>query len=153
MNRLWIACLLLFLGLPGVTASAAEWNTNENNVALDGHDVMSYWQEDRAVRGKVGFSTEYQGATFYFSSQQNLDAFRADPEKFAPKFGGFCAFGVASQKAKFPVNAQTFKVYNGALLLFFNNTYQGKKLNTKILWNHNEQHLYEKAAQAWTEID
>ena len=136
-----------------VAAGAGEWNTNEHNVVLDGQDVVAYALQDRALRGTAEFSTDYQGATFHFSSQENLDAFRADPAKYAPKFGGFCAFGLATQNAKVPVNTETFKFYNGELLLFFNDLWEGNPVNTKILWNQNERGHYEQAAKAWPTLD
>ena len=146
-----VLALVLALGLPVV--ATASWNTNEHNVVLNGYDVVAYFHQDRAVEGRAKLSADYQGAKFYFSSQENLDAFRKDPEKFAPKFGGFCAFGVATQKAKAPVNPETFKIYNGELLLFFDDLYEGKPVNTKILWNGDERHLYEQASQTWPALD
>jgi len=155
MKKRWMigASLAMVVALGAPLVAAADWNTNEDNVVLGGFDVVAYFHQDRAVEGTAKLKAEYDGGTFYFSSQENLDAFRGDPAKFAPKFGGFCAFGVAAQKAKAPVNPQTFKIYNGELLLFFDDVYQGKAVNTKILWNGDERHFYEQASKTWPTLD
>lgn len=131
------------------TAGATSWNTNEEGLVLNGYDVVAYFNEDRAVKGRSDLNAQHDGVRFHFSNRENQAAFQADPGKYTPKFGGFCAFGVAANKALVPTNPTTFKIYNGELLLFFNDVYQGKKVNTKVLWNLNERALYEKAAETW----
>lgn len=153
MTKQCIAGLALALLLPVSAAVADSWNTNENNIVLDGQDVVAYRLQDRAMRGSAEFSAEYGGATFHFASQDNLEAFRQDPALYAPKFGGFCAFGLATQESKAPVNPETFKIYNGELLLFFNDLHEGTPINTKILWNQNERELYDYAAKTWSTLD
>ena len=135
------------------TAGATSWNTNDNGVVLDGYDVVAYFNEDRAVKGRYDLNAEHDGVRFHFSSRENLAAFQEDPGKYTPKFGGFCAFGVAANEAKVPTNPTTFKIYNGELLLFFNDVYQGKKVNTKVLWNQDELVLYEKATVTWPTLE
>lgn len=151
MKKIWIALLALGLFAPAaaVAQGGKNWNTNSDNVVIDGYDVVAYFTEDRPVRGRADLSAEYDGVKFYFSSSENLEAFKKDPQKFAPKFGGFCAFGVAANKAKVPVDPHTFKVYNGELLLFFNDLYKGQPVNTKIMWNQNERKLYQDATTTW----
>ncbi len=148
-SRKWLIGLIFCLGLPALVMAEGAWNTNSDNLVLDGYDVVAYHQQDRAVRGRARFSTTYEGAGFRFDSQENLTAFQANPEAFVPKFGGYCAFGVAAKKARVPANPETFKIYNGELLLFFNDLYEGQKVNTKVMWNQNERSLYEQAVAGW----
>lgn len=129
------------------------WNIDQNNVVVGGNDVVAYFKENEAVRGLADHSTEYNGGTFHFSSQENLEAFRKDPQKYAPKFGGFCAFGVAAKKAKAPTNPMTFKIYNGELLLFFNDLYEGNPVNTKEFWEQDENNLYSQATNNWSTLE
>ena len=66
-----------------------------SNKAIKGYDTVAYFTENKAVEGQAAFSTDYQGAKWLFSSQENLDLFIADPEKYAPQYGGYCAYAVA----------------------------------------------------------
>jgi YHS domain-containing protein len=63
--------------------------------AIRGYDPVAYFKLNKPVRGSAKFKTEWQGAIWHFSSQDNLDAFVASPEKYAPQYGGYCAYGVA----------------------------------------------------------
>lgn len=73
-----------------------------NSKAVSGYDVVSYFQGDGVpIKGKSTFTTDYKGAEWLFSSQENLDAFQAEPEKYAPQYGGYCAYAVGvGQTAK-----------------------------------------------------
>jgi len=135
-----------------VSVAAGEWNVNKDNIVLDGYDVVAYQNADKPIKGSKDFSLKYDGVTFYFANKDNMEAFKSNPEKYAPAFNGFCAFGVAMHKAKVPTNPATFKMYNGKLLLFFNDMYEGKKVNTKLMWNGDEAKLYTTAVKNWKEL-
>jgi len=66
-----------------------------DNIAVSGYDTVAYFTQGEPVLGDKAFSTEYNGAEWHFSSQANLDLFNTDPEKYAPQFGGHCAYGMA----------------------------------------------------------
>lgn len=129
-------------------ASAAPWSTT-NKIAIEGYDPVAYHTQHRAVRGSQKHSAKHDGATFYFSSADNKRTFVASPRKYLPKFGGHCAFAVAMNKAKVKADPTTFKIHNGALLLFFNAHYQGEPFNTIVPWNQNEKALMAKAEKNW----
>ena len=67
-----------------------------SGIAIRGTDTVAYFTQGQAVEGSDNFTTQWQGATWKFSSQENLDLFVAEPEKYAPQFGGYCAYGVAN---------------------------------------------------------
>ena len=67
----------------------------KDGVAISGYDPVAYFVEMKPVKGSPEFHAEYQGSTFYFSSAANRDTFAANPDKFAPQYGGYCAFGMA----------------------------------------------------------
>lgn len=146
--------LLTLLSLVwSLNASAGSWNTNDKNVVLDGHDVVAYHSMAQAVKGDAGNSATYDGAEFHFANAENLAKFKAEPAKFAPKFNGYCAFAAAHHNAKVPANADTFKLYNGELLMFFNDLHEGQKFNTKVPWNGNEQAFYSTAVTNWKTLE
>lgn len=60
-----------------------------------GHDVVAYFTMGKPVKGSAEFATEWKGATWEFSSAENLEKFKASPEAYAPQYGGYCAYGVA----------------------------------------------------------
>lgn len=134
-------------------AAAGSWNTNDQNVILDGHDVVAYHTMDQPVKGSADLAASYDGVQFHFANAANLAAFKAEPAKYAPKFNGYCAFAAAHHNAKVPANADTFKLYNGELLMFFNDLNEGKKFNTKVPWNGNEQAFYATANENWKTLE
>lgn len=151
-HGLQLATILLLLLLPAsmlAADGASHWNTNADGVALDGFDVVAYHTQDRAMRGNAENAVTHDGAKFYFANAENKAAFAKQPARYLPSFGGYCAFGVAKQKAKVPTDPRTFKLYNGELLLFYNDLYQGQPVNTKVMWNQHEQALYDQAAATW----
>ena len=127
-------------------------NVNEQGAFIDGYDVVAYFHASEATPGSPQYRTEYQGATFYFANRANLDTFKADPAKYTPKYGGYCAYAVANGKGGVKSNSQTFKLYNGELLLFFDDLYEGKRFNTIVPWNADERALYAKAEENWPEL-
>lgn len=66
-----------------------------NNKAISGYDAVSYFQDGGPKEGSKNYSTTYMDADWYFTSQENLDLFVANPEKYAPQYGGYCAYAVA----------------------------------------------------------
>ena len=123
--------------------------TDDNNVAINGYDVVNYFTANEAVRGSKEYSTQYQGTTFYFTSKEHKQMFLENPEAYLPQYGGYCAYAVAAMGKKVPVDPETFKVYNGELYLFFNDFYQGSPMNTIVPWNQNEQEMKQKADANW----
>ena len=149
--QLIAATIMLFSMAPLATYASdpGQWSANANNEVLDGYDVVAYQNADRAIRGDGRFKHHYQGGDFLFTTAKNRDAFAANPDKFAPAYGGFCAFAMGKAGQKVPANPKTFKMYNGKLLVFFNDLHKGKQFNTKLPWNGDEQSLHANAERNW----
>lgn len=150
-NKQALVLGILLAGASSI-AVAGSWNTNADNVVLNGYDVISYRSLDKAVRGSAKFASTYDGVQFHFSSAENKAKFDSDPVKFAPKYNAYCAFAAAYHNAKVPANADTFKLYNGELLVFFNDMHEGQKVNTKVPWNGNEAAFYQQANTNWKSL-
>lgn len=88
-------------------------------LALRGYDFTTYAADAQPHPGKADFSVVEDGATYYFSSRANADAFKADPQRYLPSFGGFCAYGVSAGK-KFDVDPIIFKIVDKRLHLNLN---------------------------------
>lgn len=87
--------------------------------AIQGYDPVAYFKAGKPIKGTKDFSFVWNEATWYFSSQENLDAFKKSPEKFAPQYGGYCAFGT-SRGYKAPTQPQAWTVFNNKLYLNYN---------------------------------
>lgn len=96
-------------------------------VAINGFDPVAYFTEGAPVKGGVGHSTEHMGATWYFSSAGNKAAFEAAPARYAPQFGGYCAYAV-SRGYTAPTDPDAWTVHDGKLYLNFS-------LRARDLWS------------------
>ena len=90
-----------------------------SDVALNGYDPVAFFTDSQPTNGNFKITETHHGATYYFANKQHKTMFAADPDKYAPQTGGFCSFGV-SVGALFPVDINTWQVYNGKLYLNLN---------------------------------
>ena len=86
-------------------------------IAIDGYDTVAYFTEKKAVKGSEQFTYDWAGAKWNFATEINRAAFVADPEKFAPQYGGYCALNIAYGALSKKPTAD-FEVYRGKLYLF-----------------------------------
>ena len=115
--------LLLFAAAMPGPARAGVVNLNSDGVAVQGYDVVAYFDQSRAVEGKAEFTAEYDGATYRFASAAHRDAFMAEPAKYAPAYGGYCAYAMAVGE-KAPVDPMSFTVVDGSLYLNYSSGVQ-----------------------------
>ena len=73
-------------------------NAGPDNVAIKGYDTVAYFTQGRPVKGKAEFAHSWNGAQWHFASAAHRDMFAADPERYAPQFGGFCSMALARSK-------------------------------------------------------
>lgn len=111
--------LILFSAAP---AFAQSLNV-ENGVAVGGTDVVAYFAAGRAAPGRPEFAHSWSGATWRFSSAANRDAFAAEPARYAPQYGGFCAWAV-SQGYRAPVDPDAWRIVDGKLYLNYSRAIQ-----------------------------
>jgi YHS domain-containing protein len=119
-----IISFLLFLLIAG-KANAQQHdkvlfnNLNAEGVIIDGYDPVSFFSDNKPVKGNPQFTYTYDKAKYYFVSQQHLDAFKADPEKYKPQFGGWCAYAVSLGRIA-PIDVNTFSIVDGRLVIQHN---------------------------------
>jgi YHS domain-containing protein len=124
--------------------STSELNVDAQHLAVQGHDVVAYFSVGAPTAGKPAFQASHRGAIYHFASAANRDTFKADPNKYAPQFGGFCAMGVALDK-KLDGDPTAWKVEGGKLYLNVNKDVQKK-------WLEDVPGNLVKANAAWPEI-
>ena len=117
MKRLMILAGLVFF-LTSCSEKKTAVFTTENG-AIDGYDAVAFFTDSAAVKGDKTLSTDWNGATWCFSSQEHLDAFKASPEKYAPQYGGYCAYGTADGHLS-PTETDTWTVRDGKLYFNYN---------------------------------
>ena len=93
-----LAALVVGAGLAAIPAAAADKDpvfATRGNLAIRGYDPVAYFTEGKAVKGDRDFTLGWQGADWRFASDENRSLFAADPEKYAPQYGGYCAWAVS----------------------------------------------------------
>ncbi len=98
-----------------------------SDTAINGYDTVAYFTLGKPVKGQDSLVHEWNGAKWKFSSQAHLDLFKASPEKYAPQYGGYCAYGVA-QGYLVKVEPDQFTVRDGKLFLNYDADVQAKWL-------------------------
>lgn len=88
-------------------------------LAVDGFDTVAYWTEGKAVKGSKKFSYEYKDAKWRFASESNMQLFVADPEKYMPEYGGYCAWAMSGDDLA-GVDGEAWTMYEGKLYLNYN---------------------------------
>lgn len=108
--------------------SPAAVNVDKSGVGLRGHDPVSYFTGAAPRKGKPGITAKHDGVVYRFASTANRDKFAADPARYAPQFGGFCAMGAALGK-KLDVDPSAWRVVNDKLYLNVNKDAQKRWLD------------------------
>lgn len=145
-----LICILLFTSAL-VSAQTDRDRTKQFNIrkgiALEGYDPVSYF-DDGPVEGNESFRTVYGGIVYQFSSQKNLNRFKAAPEKYEPAYGGWCAYAMGDTGEKVKIDPETYTILDGKLFLFYN--FWGN--NTLTDWKKNEKKLKESADRNWRNL-
>ena len=128
--------------LPAGPARAAAFS--EGGLAIRGYDPVAYFERGAPVRGVAEFETEHDGATWRFASADNLAAFEADPARYAPQYGGYCAYAAAFG-SKAPTDPDAWKIVDGKLYLNLNKGIQAR-------WEKDIPGFIAKADRNWPSL-
>lgn len=112
--------------------------------AINGYDVVAFFRDSKPVKGSGEFSYQYKNATWLFSSEENKKSFAEAPEKYAPQYGGWCAYGT-SQGHKAPTEADTWTIVNDKLYFNYNQ-------KVKAMWTQDQKHLIAVADEKWPTV-
>ena len=112
---------LIYLGVIAawsMPVQADEVNTGYfGNVAIEGYDTVAYFIEKRAVKGSEKFQSDWLGATWQFSSDENRKKFDASPMDYAPQYGGLCAEGVGYNEMTVNIEPEVWQIIDGKLYI------------------------------------
>lgn len=136
----------IILAVAGMVAACSADKSKDDifqpgGVAIGGYDPVAFFAQQKPVKGDPAYRFDWKDARWQFASQADLDSFRADPEKYAPQYGGYCAYGV-SQGHKSPTKIDTWTVLDGKLYFNYNQ-------EVKQLWNKDRAKYIEEANAIW----
>jgi hypothetical protein len=142
-----MALALAAVGLPLAAAHAKEapvYTGTFSNLAVGGYDPVAYFTEGRPVKGERQFTLKHEGAEWRFASAANRDSFAAAPQKYAPQYGGYCAWAV-SQGYTASGDPQFWKIVDGRLFLNYDADVQKK-------WERDISGFIAKADHNWPAV-
>jgi len=117
---------------------------SDRDGAIRGHDPVAYFDRKGPVKGAKQFSHPWRGATWYFASAENRDKFAAEPERYAPRYGGYCAYAVA-QGYTADIDPSAWSIVDGKLYLNYS-------LGVRERWNKDIPGYIHKADASWPEV-
>lgn len=144
-RRSILAALPVAALLAHATRATASAVFAENGVAIRGADPVAYHTEGRPVIGRAEFSHAWRGTTWRFASAASRDRFAADPERYAPAYGGFCAWAVA-QGYTAPIDPAAWRIVEGRLYLNYDRAVQRR-------WERDIPGFIRRADAAWPRLE
>ena len=138
--------LVYYLFVFAVALSYAQQNPiyTTRSVAIKGYDPVAYFTEQKALEGSKTISLEWNGATWLFSNEANRDLFKKNPEKYAPQFGGYCAYAI-SQNYTYRSDPEVWKIVDGKLYLNYDK-------NTQKEWESKQTAYIRQAGENWPKV-
>lgn len=137
-----VLALVALLAAPSA-ALAGEF-FERDGAAIGGYDPVAYFAENKPVKGSAAYTYRYRDSVFRFASAANRDTFAADPERYAPQYGGFCAYGVA-HGYKVKIEPEAFTLVDGKLYLNYD-------LRVQADWRRDIPGYIRKADRKWLEL-
>jgi YHS domain-containing protein len=111
---------VILFGLAGAASAEELVNTGYfGDVAIKGYDPVAYFTDNKATPGSPQYSHRWLGAVWHFASAKNLELFKADPGKYAPQYGGYCADGVSLGTVTTNIDPQAWRIIEGKLYLSY----------------------------------
>jgi YHS domain-containing protein len=141
MKKLLSIVMFTVLSTISFAATKSLLNVDKSGLALKGYDPVAYFTENRPVMGNSQFVSTFNGARYQFASAANKSAFDANPSKYEPQFGGYCAYA-ASEGHTAKIEPDAFEVLNGRLLLQYDRDVREK-------FNQDPQGRLKKADANW----
>lgn len=126
------AIITLCLSLPALALDDAVNTGRFNDTAIDGYDTVAYFTESKPVKGDKKFQFTWREANWRFSSQKHLDLFSAHPEKYAPQYGGWCAYAMSDEGRTVRIDEDAWHIHEGKLYLNYSKSVQKTWLENKL---------------------
>ena len=139
-----LLCTSALLPMEAAVAGGFAVDVDGNGIAVGGHDPVAYFSDGTPTMGSADHTANTDGATYHFVSAANRDQFLADPEKYLPAYGGFCALGV-TRSMKVRGDPEAWKIVDGRL-------YIHSSPRAQAIWSEDIPGNIVKADEVWPEI-
>ena len=139
-----VSFLLLFAVSFSAHAGKGPTYVDRKGIAIAGYDTVSYFVENKPVKGNKKFQYEWNGGIWRFSNAKNLEAFKKSPEKYAPQYGGYCAYAVANRSYA-RIDPTVYTVLNDKLYLNYN-------ARVKKRWSKKRSSFIDQADGYWPQL-
>ena len=126
------------------------YDLSGESIGISGYDPVAYFSEGggKAVKGSIKIASQYEGVTYRFISEEHKTLFDANPQKYLPMYGGWCAWAVGELGKRVDVDPESYEIHNGKLYLFYRDT----QLDTRALWLKDTNNLIAKATLNWKKL-
>ena len=152
------AAMVLIFSLAACGSMNVVSEGGDSNLMLRGNDPVAYFAAGRPLPGRIDIKVEHRGLTYRFASDENRRQFITNPERYVPRFGGFCAQAMA-YAVPAPVDAGTFKIIDGKLYLFDSARARlyfemDQERNLKLAWHYWETEVADSSwrFQSWKRL-
>lgn len=140
-----ILLLAAVFSLAACSASAQQSEVfQKDGAAINGYDPVAFFTEQKPIKGSLQYTTEWNNAMWLFSTPANRDSFARAPHKYAPQYGGYCAYGMADGH-KAPTETGTWAIIKGKLYFNYNQ-------KVKEIWNKNTEKFIQQANTNWETV-
>ena len=113
-KTIFLAAMLIIFAVMSTKVFAGDYT--HSTPGINGYDPVAYFTKGKPMKGNGWHVADYEGVTYVFADKKNRKMFEANPEKYLPAYGGYCAYGVAVSK-KFVADPEVWKIENGKLYL------------------------------------
>ncbi|MCI0414306.1 YHS domain protein [bacterium] len=144
MKRISICVFLLIISVLSFADQATQLVNAKDRIAVRGYDVVAYFKDAKATKGDKQIQHKWNGATWYFANESNRDLFAKDPQKYAPQFGGYCAYA-ASKNYIYDADPEFWKIVDGKLYLNYNG-------DAKKIWEQDIPGNIKKGNENWPDL-
>lgn len=127
----------------GSALASGPVNISRSGVAIGGYDAVAYHTMGKAVKGSPKFTTYWMHAAWHFANARHRDMFDANPEKYAPAYGGYCAYGIAFG-LKMRIDPKAWRIVNGQL-------YLNQDADVQRAWEQDSFYYIEQGDRSWAE--
>ena len=142
VQTLFLAAMAVFVA--GVSTPAFAKDYTHSTPGISGYDLVAYFTDGKPMRGSGYQVSVFEGVTYAFASEEHKEMFEANPEKYVPAYGGYCAYGVAVGK-KFVTDPKVWRIVDGTLYLNLDREIQRT-------WEKDVPGYIKKADVNWSEI-
>ena len=143
LAELFVTAIFVSAALLGFQAGE-KLNKTSTGLAIKGYDPVAYFEDGKPVQGDPAYQFHWKGATWRFSTAAHREAFTKNPDRYAPQYGGFCAYGMSEWHTA-PIDPEAWSIVDGKLYLNYDK-------QVREDWRKDTKGRIQKADQNWPKL-